>query len=141
MKQVRFAGRTCLALIFLALGAVQAQPSLAELLDVEVSVGRATVRISDSYFTRAQLESFAASTQDFLSQSSLLQPGEILSLQQKGLEGYVGLSAYAGVGEPVYLLTFFSEIPIPIENSSGVKVVAVLLNETAVGLERAAALE
>ena len=131
----------CLALIFLALGAVQAQPSLAEVLDVEVSVGRATVRISDSYFTRAQLEAFAASTKDFLAQSSLLQPGEILSLQQKGLEGYVGLSAYASTDEPVYLLTFFSDIPIPIENSSGVKVIAVLLNETAVGLERAAALE
>ena len=141
MKQVRFAGGACLALVFLILGAVQAQPSLAELLDVEVSVGQATVRISDSQFTRTQLEAFAASTQDFLSQSTLLQPGEILSLQQKGLEGYVGLSAYAGSDEPVYLLTFFSEIPIPIENSSGVKVIAVLLNETAVGLERAAALE
>ena len=141
MKPVRFAGGMWLALIFSALGVVQAQPTLAELLDVEVTVGQATVRISDSYFTRAQLEAFAASTKDFLSQSSLLQPGEILSLQQKGLEGYVGLSAYAGPGEPVYLLTFFSEIPIPIENSSGVKVIAVLLSETAVGLERTAALE
>ena len=120
---------------------VQAQPTLAELLDVEVTVGQATVRISDSYFTRAQIEAFAASTNDFLRQSSLLQPGEILSLQQKGLEGYVGLSAYAGSGEPIYLLTFFSEVPIPIENSSGVKVIAVLLSETAVGLERAAAVE
>lgn len=108
-----------------------AQPSLADLLSVEVSVDENTITIGASVFTRAQLETFTASTQAVLEESRTLQPGETVTLYQQGLQGYISLSAYAHAGQPLFLLSLFAETPVAVETDLGVKALAVLLSETA----------
>jgi hypothetical protein len=126
--------------LFSTLWAAYAQPALAELLAVEVSAEGDTVTMGASIFTREQLETFIAATQALLAESCALSPGEMLTLYQPGLEGYISLSVYADADRPPFLLSLFAETPVAVESEWGVKALAVLLSETAAGLENTAAL-
>ena len=126
--------------LFSALWAAHAQPALAELLAVEVSVESDTVTLGASVFTREQLETFVTATQELLEESRALPSGETLTLYQSGLTGYISLSAYAAAERPAFLLSLFAETPVAVENGLGVKALTVLLGETAARLENTAVL-
>ena len=126
--------------LFSALWAAHAQPALAELLAVEVSVESDTVTLGASVFTREQLETFVTATQALLAESRTLPSGETLTLYQPGLTGYISLSAYADAGRPPFLLSIFTEMPVAVESDFGVRALAVLLGEAAARLENTAAL-
>ena len=126
--------------LFSALWAAYAQPALADLLAVEVSVTGDNVTLGASVFTREQLEAFVTATQALLEKSRTLPSGETLTLYQPGLTGYISLSAYADADRPPFLLSIFAETPVAVESDTGVMALTVLLSETAARLENTAAL-
>ena len=124
--------------LFSVLWAAYAQPALAELLAVEVSVESDTVTLGASVFTREQLEAFVTATRTLLEESRALPSGETLTLYQPGLTGYISLTAYADAARPPFLISLFAETPVAVEDGLGVRALAVLLGETAARLETAA---
>lgn len=78
-------------------------------------------------FTAAQLQSFLASIERFLSLAEELAVGDRVTLRQEGSRGYIALTAYDGGTAPSYVLTLAAEEPTGISTRSGLEALWVLL--------------
>lgn len=86
--------------------------------------GEERYRLGANAFSAEQLTGFVATMESFLETSASLRDGEILTLRQEGLEGYIALSAYGG-DAPHFVLTLKAEPPTGITSPVAVLALGV----------------